>query len=226
MQRIKSLQNGSVLDGLIKTHVKEEPGKTTGLWKTDDIEDAVANYNEFLCSVAQKGNRLSKGFLLQRLKKLFKTDAVTLEDFSGKMSQALRYCHEKGKRYTSGKKTSQAALKVITAYGLQPTSKSSASDLELPCIDEGVSVMSSQSEDSPNLLDIEESDTEGDGAKAALQAAKGMYQKYSGSAAASSADVVDLTSSPKKTSQVPPNPDEACTGLIQFEFMRCAGMTW
>jgi len=226
MQRIKSLQNGSVLDGLLKTHIKQEPGKTTGLWKTDDIEDAVANYNEFLCSVAQKGNRLSKGFLLQRLKKLFKSDAVTLEDFSGKMSQALRHCHEKGKRYTSGKKTSQAALKVITAYGLkQPTSKSSASDLDLPCVDESGSVVDS-SEDTPDLL-VDEEGTEDDGAGAALQAAKGMYQKYSGSAAASSSDVVDLTCpSPKKTSQVPPNPDEACTGLIQFEFMRCAGMTW
>ena len=217
--RIKTLQNGPLLDSLIKAHIKEEPSKTTGLWKTDDIEDAVANYTGFLCSIAGKGTRLSKGFLLQRLKKLFKSDHVTLEDFAGKLSQALRYCHEKGKRFTSGKKTSQAAIKVIAAYGLKQTSPaSSKSELEILFDDgEDACLVDSKSEEASPCDLAEGSDTEDDGALAALQTAKGLYKNYSGSDAASSFDVVDLTCpSPMKSSQVPHNPDEVCTNLINI----------
>ena len=85
VSRMKSLKDGSVIDGLIKAHIKEEPMKCTGLWKTDDIEDAVGNFNGFLCAVAGKGCRLSKTVLLQRPKKPFKTDVVTLEDFAGNL---------------------------------------------------------------------------------------------------------------------------------------------
>ena len=135
--RIKSLQDAAFLDLLIKTHLKEEPGKCTELWKTDDIEEVVEHFNVFLCSVAGKGVRLSKSFFLGRLKRYFKSDHVTLEDFAGKLSQALRYCHGKGKKCTTGKKTSTPCLKVVAAYGFShssraaspPTSKES---LELP----------------------------------------------------------------------------------------------
>ena len=89
------MQNGPVLDGLIKANLKEEPSKMTGLWKTDDIEDTVENFNGFLCAVAAKGQRLSEAFHYRRLKKFFKCDNTTLEDFAGKLAQALRYCHEK-----------------------------------------------------------------------------------------------------------------------------------
>jgi hypothetical protein len=221
-KRMKTLQDGPFLDSLIKAHVKEEPSLVTGLWKTDDIEDAVENFNGFLCAVAGHGARLSRAFLLQRLKKLFKTDNVTLEDFAGKMTQALRYCHDKGKRMTSGKKTSQAALKVIAAYGKKPPSSSKAassqSDLEPPCLE----VESLASGDDASMVDsktegdAEESDLEGAEALAALKTAKGLYSKYGGSAAASSSEVVDLTDSPVKRSQVPLHPDEVCTNLINM----------
>jgi hypothetical protein len=208
--RIKSLQDGPVLDGLIKAHIKEEPMKCTGLWKTDEIEDAVENFNAFLCSVAVRSCRLSKNALLQSLKKLFKTDPVTLEDFAGKLSQALRYCYEKGKRLTSGKKTSQAALKVITAYGLKtPKQCSSQSDLEVESDGVGkadpVDLDGSDTGDGELSISDLFSEPEGDEASAALQAAQKMYKSYSGAAAASSYDVVDLTDapSPVKSSQVP-----------------------
>jgi len=101
--RIKSFQDGPVLDSIIKAHVKEEPGKSTGLWKTD-IEDVIENFNGFLCAVAAQKKRLSSRMLCRRLTKFFKTDHVTLEDFAGKLAQALRYCYFKGKKFTSGKK--------------------------------------------------------------------------------------------------------------------------
>ena len=104
--RIKSLQDARALDAMIKAHLHEEPSKCTNLWKTDDIEDTVEHFNSFLCSVAGKGLRLSKSFFLKRLKMFFKSDAVTLEDFAGKLAQALRYCHGKTKRLVTGKKTS------------------------------------------------------------------------------------------------------------------------
>ena len=180
LAKIKSLQNGPALDSLIKAHVKEEPSKSTGLWKTDDIEDAVENFNGFLCAVAAKGHRLSKTFLSKRLRQFFKTDLITLEDFAGKLSQALRYCYEKGKRFTSGKKTSQAALKVITAYGLKQSMSpaSSRSDLESPCLD----ALASSDDDACMTVDSQSpeialsdlfqgSDTEDDAALSALQAA-------------------------------------------------------
>ena len=40
----------------------------------------------------------------------------SLEGFAGKLSQASRHCRLKGKKFTSGKKTSQPVLKVITCY--------------------------------------------------------------------------------------------------------------
>ena len=59
LAKMKTLQNGPALDSLIKAHVKEEPSKSTGLWKTDDIEDAVENFDGLLCAVAAKSNKLS-----------------------------------------------------------------------------------------------------------------------------------------------------------------------
>lgn len=215
MQRIKTLQDGLVIDSLIKGNIKDDPGQVTGLWKTDDIEDAVVNFNGFLCAVAAKGCRLSKAALLQRLKKLFKTDHFTLEDFAGKLSQALKYCHDKGKRMTSGRKTSQAVLKVIAAYGLK-ISKAAPSTSELEPEADDASIVSSQASDDADLEELfADGDADG-GALAALQAAKGMYSSYDGSAAASSSafasssEVIDVADSPAKGPQVPHNPDEAC----------------
>ena len=216
LARIKSLQNGPVLDGLIKANLKEEPSKMTGLWKTDDIEDTVENFNGFLCAVAAKGARLSKSFLLERLKKVFKTDHVTLEDFAGKMSQALRYCHGKSKRLTSGKKTSSATLKVITAYGMKkpttpPSKGSSSGSLELPCLTDGAAggdadcmPVDSQTEEE-DLSVLFGSDPEDDEAMLALQKAKDMYKDCRGSGAASSSDVIEVGDSPMKSPPVPHN---------------------
>ena len=65
--RIKSLQDACFLDTLIKTYLME-PSKCIDFWKTDDIEDVVEHFNVFLCSVAEKGVRLSKSFFVGRLK--------------------------------------------------------------------------------------------------------------------------------------------------------------
>jgi len=232
--RIKTLQDGPRLEQIIKCYVQEEPSKSTGLWKTDDIEDAIENFNGFLCAVARENSGLSKSFLLRHLKKLFKTDHVTLEDFAGKLTQSLRYCRSKGKSCTSGKKTSQACLNVIKTYDTatsHPASSKSSQELEglgasLPTDgDEVCEVGSEEDEECPSDL-VEESGCEDDEALAALKAAEGMYQSYGGSAAASSLDVVDLTDgpSPMKSSQVPHIPDEVCTNLIKNKFSLCARM--
>ena len=189
----------------------------TGLWKTDDIEDAVENFNGFLCAVAGKGYRLSRSFLAQRFKNVFKTDHVTLEDFAGKMSQALRYCHGKSKRLTSGKKTSSATLRVIRSYGLTrpttpPSKGSSSGSLDLPCLaDEAAGGESdcmsvdSQTEEE-DLSVLFGSDAEDDEAMLALQKAKDMYKDCRGSgAAASSSDVIEVGDSPMKSPPVPHN---------------------
>ena len=198
--RMKSLQDARALDALIKVHLLEEPSKCTDLWKTDDIEDTVEHFNAFLCNVAGKGFRLSKSFFLKRLKKFFQTDAVTLEDFAGKLTQALRYCHGKAKRLVTGKKTSTACLKVVTAYGFKTGSAASSTEsLQLPTAssdEEAPSPSKSENE----VCEVETSEDEDTGALAALAAAKNLYKDYTGSSAASSADLVDLTcSSPVKT---------------------------
>ena len=213
LPRIQPLQSAPLLDSLIKAHVKQEPDKCTGLWKTEDIEDTVENFNDFLCAVAAKGHRLSKSFLYRRLKNFFKCDHTTLEDFAAKLAQALRYCHEKSKRFTSGKKTSVAALKVIRAYGgLKQTISPSASrsDLDSPGFedlfgDDACVLVDSQAEEEVSSDLAQGSDAEDDEALSALHAAKGMYSCYNGSAAASSSDVIDIVASPIKSSQVPHN---------------------
>ena len=201
--RIKSLQDARQLDALIKGHLPEEPSKCTDLWKTDDIEDAVEHFNGFLCGVAAKSMRLSKTFFLKRLKKFFKTDAVTLEDFAGKLTQALRYCHGKTKKLSTGKKTSTACLQVVAAYGFKQPGRaaSSTSSLQLPTAssDEELASVPSKSEDEAGEV-ISTSEDEDAVALAALEAAKNLYKDCNSSKAASSADVVDLTcSSPVKT---------------------------
>ena len=202
--RMKSLQDARALDALIKMHLLEEPSKCTDLWKTDDIEDTVEHFNAFLCNVAGKGFRLSKSFFLKRLKKFFKTDAVTLEDFAGKLTQALRYCHGKAKRLVTGKKTSTACLKVVTAYGFKTGSAASSNEsLQLPTAssDEDLPEPSpSNSLETSEVCEVETSEDEDTGALAALAAAKNLYKDCTGSSAASSADLVDLTCcSPVKT---------------------------
>ena len=204
-ERIKSLQNALALDALIKAHLHEEPGKCTGLWKIENIEDAVEHFNSFLCSVAGKGLRLSKSFFLKRLKKFFKTESVTLEDFAGKLTQALRYCHGKAKRLVTGKKTSTACLKVVTAYGFKTGSAASSTEsLQLPTAssDEDLPEPSPSNSLESEVCEVETSEDEDTGALAALAAAKNLYKDYTepGSSAASSADLVDLTCcSPVKT---------------------------
>ena len=202
-ERIKSLQDARALDALIKAHLHEEPGKCTGLWKTEDIEDAVEHFNSFLCSVAGKGLRLSKSFFLKRLKKFFKTESVILEDFAGKLTQALRYCHGKTKKVSTGKKTSTACLKVVTAYGLKTGSAASSNESLQASSDEDLPEPSPSKSES-EVCEVETSEDEDTGALAALAAAKNLYKDYTepleGSRAASSADLVDLTcSSPVKT---------------------------
>ena len=206
--RMRSLQDARALDALIKVHLLEEPSKCTDLWKTDDIEDTVEHFNAFLCNVAGKGFRLSKSFFLKRLKKFFQTDAVTLEDFAGKLTQALRYCHGKAKRLVTGKKTSTACLKVVTVYGFKTGSAASSNEsLQLPTAssDEDLPEPSpSNSLETSEVCEVETSEDEDTGALAALAAAKNLYKDYTepleGSRAASSADLVDLTCcSPVKT---------------------------
>ena len=50
-KRIKPLCHDVTLDSLIKAHIKEEPKKTYGAWQTDDIEDAMENFNGFIGSI-------------------------------------------------------------------------------------------------------------------------------------------------------------------------------
>ena len=218
--RIKSLQDACFLDVLIKSHLNE-PSKCTDLWKTDDIEEVVEHFNVFLCSVAGKGVRLSKSFFLGRLKRYFKSDHVTLEDFAGKLSQALRYCHGKGKKCTTGKKTSTPCLKVVAAYGFSQSSRAaspptSKESLELPTAfsdDEAGPTDAKTEVAAVEVGDSETTDTSEDecaSALAAFQAAKDLYKDCQGSSAASSGDVVDLTcpspvkTKPKESQQVPP----------------------
>ena len=204
--RMKSLQDAQQLDDLIKANLLEEPSKCTNLWKTDDIEDTVEHFNAFLCNVAGKGFRLSKSFFLKRLKRFFKTDAVILEDFAGKLTQALRYCHGKAKRLVTGKKTSTACLKVVTAYGFKTGSAASSTEsLQLPTASSDEDLPEpSPSKSESEVCEVETSEDEDTGALAALAAAKNLYKDYTepleGSRAASSADLVDLTCcSPVKT---------------------------
>lgn len=206
LARIKSFQNGPALDSIIKAHVKEEPGKSTGLWKTGDIEDVIENFNGFLCAVAAQKKRLSSRMLCRRLTKFFKTDHVTLEDFAGKLAQALRYCYFKGKKFTSGKKTSPAVLKVIAAYA--PLRQSGAASSSSARIEDWASSGDSEEEadlvqvasSSDIVTDDDEDDDDGKDALAALQAAKEMY---AGCDSDVHKEVIQITDSPQKPPQVP-----------------------
>jgi hypothetical protein len=167
--RIKTLDDREALKGLVKVHLKDNPSKSQLSWMHKDLEDVTESYQDFLTSVAQTGHRLGKKLLQKVLKEHFEGDVKVLEAFGTCMVDAISHCRKKKQGISSGKKTNKAVLRVQEAYGLPPSTGTSAS--KTGCLPQESHTLL-ESDSSVEVCTVAHEDTDGDSARAALEQAR------------------------------------------------------
>ena len=102
LARLKSWKDESALLDVVKTHIKDEPYRTSDFWMQGEMDELVEKYEDFFTTVAGTGYKLSKFVLVNALKKFFKTEASVLAMFATTLMAAEQYCRIKCKSFVDG----------------------------------------------------------------------------------------------------------------------------
>lgn len=111
--RSKCQISPDVLKQLLKKHVNN---LDNGLWKSDEDEDVVVNYNALLCAWAQHTPRLNPSLLKKIVKGEYGVTDKVAQGFAQALANALSYCFTKGQKAISGKKLSDDVKRVVMNF--------------------------------------------------------------------------------------------------------------
>ena len=129
--RTSCLKDPEQLEALVKLTIGEDldPAAQPKLWKTNDLEKVVKNYQEFLATMAQRGMLLDQSVFVKVLKKQFEGDATLLKAFAEAMGKCLSHCKKKSVHISSGAKTDAAVLRVARAWAKNQPAKNSSQNI-------------------------------------------------------------------------------------------------
>ena len=77
------------------------------------MEKIVANYRDFLVDVAAQTQRMNEGPLRQGVQHVFETSPGTATAFAKRLTQAFRFCVDKSRHFSNGKRLAPAVTAVV-----------------------------------------------------------------------------------------------------------------
>ena len=183
--RTSCLKDPEQLEALVKLTIGEDldPVAQPKLWKTNDLEKVVKNYQEFLATMAQRGMLLDQSVFVKLLKKQFEGDATLLKAFAEAMGKCLAHCKKKSASISHGAKTDAAVLRVARAWAKNQPGKNSSQDLTDTQLTDGDSQSSELSQVSIEVMTVstQAASAEELEAQKALTQAKAAFQSSSSS---------------------------------------------
>ena len=111
---------------LVKDHIKPalDPVENPKLWHNIEMDNIVANYEDFLAAFAAQGLYFHQKKLHAVLRQLFAGDPKVLYEFATVMDKALKYTKNKARSVKSGSKTCPPVLRVARTWTRQSSSQS------------------------------------------------------------------------------------------------------